>query len=135
MSKYLVKSGDLNITVRSDNHKLAAMDAIRKGKPKSLGVLIGILKKGDDEAEEIFMLTQKVLEDMGHTIEEALNIDTNINRYKKPLTLNHVERAKEIGPGQEFLTEKEFKAGKPGYVWINETTGKLHFPENAKKKK
>lgn len=68
MSKYRVKSGDLDIEVKAENKKLAAMDAIRKGKPKSLGILIGILKNGDDELNETFMLSQKVLEDMGYIV-------------------------------------------------------------------
>jgi len=56
-------------------------------------------------------------------------------RYTRPLRIHHVQLANSVGPDSKpFLTEEEFKAGKPGYVFINEITGKLHFPANGKEK-
>lgn len=81
MPKYTVQSGDLKITVKAENKKLAAMDAIRKGKPKTLGILIGIRKKGESEQDETFMLSQKVLEDMGYNVLEPEK--PSINDSKK----------------------------------------------------
>ena len=137
MKTYVVKSGTLDVEVKAENRKLAAMDAIRKNKPKSLGVLIGIRKKGEKSEKEVFMLTQKVLEDMGQpvlTAEEARAAEEIKKKYDKPLRLHYLELAKEIGPDMHYLTEEEFKDGKSGMVFVNEITGKLSFQKDGKKK-
>lgn len=132
MSKYKVQSGDLNIEVSAENRKLAAMDAIRKGNPKSLGVLIGIRKKGEKKIKEVFMLTQKVLEDMGQPVltEEQAEL------YKKEIDpKNYMQikvNVKDTKP-KHYLTKEEFETGKQGYVWLDHTTGKLSFAEKTRK--
>ena len=69
MKKYVVTSGSMRAKVKAENRTLAAMDAIRKSNPKALGLLIGVRKVGDDELEETYMLTTKILESMGYTVE------------------------------------------------------------------
>jgi len=134
MNKYIVKSGDLDMEVKAENRALAAMNAIRNGNPKSLGVLIGIRKKGEKKIKEVYMLTTKILEDMGQTVMIAEEAERKELLTKKPPKLHCIEPAKKIGPDIHYLTEEEFKAGKPGYVFINELTGKLSFQKDNKKK-
>ena len=45
-------------------------------------------------------------------------------RYVEPIVTTSTDGDK------RFLTEEEFRAGKPGYVWMDET-GKLTFGPNS----
>lgn len=69
MSKYKVKSGSLDVTIKAVNHRMAAIKAIDKYRPKELGMLISVIKEGDSLDDEIFMKAQFVLECMGFEFE------------------------------------------------------------------
>jgi hypothetical protein len=74
MEKYLVRSGDLEITVESNVHRVAAIKAIDEYSPLSLGELISVLKEGDSEDEEVFMKTEWLLSIMGYELENEEEI-------------------------------------------------------------
>ncbi len=65
MLKYRVQSGSLNVKIQASNHRMAAIRAIEENSPKSLGLLIAVLKEGDVENDELFMKTEFILECMG----------------------------------------------------------------------
>lgn len=132
MAKYRVKSGDLDMEIKADSRERAAMKAIELGSPKTLGILIGIRKKGESSSKETFMLTQQILEKMGQPVlteEQAERYKKEVNpKYYKELRINELDSKKP----KHFLTREEFRAGKPGYVWFDETSGKLRFTDDAK---
>lgn len=68
MTKYIVKSGSLDTIIEASNHRMAAMKAIEKYKPKLLGRIIGVLKEGEDQDNEFFMKIEFVLDCMGFKI-------------------------------------------------------------------
>ena len=46
--------------------------------------------------------------------------------------MKYYEQIKAKDESKHFLTEKEFKAGKPGYLLIDDVTGKIRFYKDAK---
>ena len=65
MGKYRVQTGALDVTVEAKNHRMAAIKAIDENSPKSLGLIISVLKDGDSSDDELFMKTEFILECMG----------------------------------------------------------------------
>lgn len=68
MDIYKVKSGELNVKIESRTPQLAAIKAIDIHQPVALEKLIGVLKEGDSEEEELYILTDKILESMGYEV-------------------------------------------------------------------
>ena len=65
MEKYRVQTGSLDVTVEAKNHRMAAIKAIDENNPKSLGLIVSVLKEGDSSDEELFMKSEFILECMG----------------------------------------------------------------------
>lgn len=65
LQNYKVISGNLAVTVKARNHKMAVFKAIEENNPESLGLLIGCLRVGDSEDEELYMNTEIILKEMG----------------------------------------------------------------------
>lgn len=70
MSKYRVQSGTMDVTVEATNHRMAAIKAIDENNPKSLGLIVSILKDGDNLDDELFMKSEFILECMGYKLSE-----------------------------------------------------------------
>lgn len=68
MSKYRVQTGSLDVTVEAKNHRMAAIKAIDENNPKSLGLIVSILKEGDSLDDELFMKSEFILECMGYQV-------------------------------------------------------------------
>lgn len=68
MKKYRVISGELDYTLESTNHKMACILAIYNNPPKSMGSIIHVHLDGDNEDNDIFLSTVKVLQDMGYEV-------------------------------------------------------------------
>ncbi len=70
MSRYRVQTGSLDVTVEAKNHRMAAIKAIDENNPKSLGLIVSILKEGDSLDDELFMKSEFILECMGFKLSE-----------------------------------------------------------------
>lgn len=70
MSKYRVQTGSLCVTVEAKNHIMAVIKAIDENNPKSLGLIVSILKEGDSLDNVLFMRTEFILECMGFKLSE-----------------------------------------------------------------
>lgn len=70
MAKYRVQSGLLDVTKEAKNHRMAAIKAIDENSPKSLGLIISVLKEGDSLEDELYMKTEFILECMGFEVSE-----------------------------------------------------------------
>ena len=70
ISKYRVQTGSLDVTVEAKNHRMAAIKAIDENNPKSLGLIVSILKEGDSLDDELFMKSEFILECMGFKLSE-----------------------------------------------------------------
>lgn len=66
MSKYRVQTGAMDVTVEAKNHRMAAIKAIDENNPKSLGLIVAILKEGDSIDDELFMKSEFILECMDY---------------------------------------------------------------------
>ena len=69
MNKYRVQTGVMDVEIKADTHQMAAMKAIERYNPKSLGIIIMVLKDGDAIKDEMYMLTTNILKRMGYKIE------------------------------------------------------------------
>ena len=68
MSKYRVQTGSLDVIIEAKNHRMAAIKAIDENNPKSLGLIVSVLKEGDSIDDEIFMKSEFILECMGFNL-------------------------------------------------------------------
>ena len=70
MVKYRVQTGSLDVTVEAKNHRMAAIKAIDENNPKSLGLIVSVLREGDSSDDELFMRTEFILDCMGFKLSD-----------------------------------------------------------------